>query len=85
MFASTCSVPGRPPSSTLTPAANTSQWLTYIQDLANRPANVFHDKGVVDVIARFPLASGTGSFQLGIRISPRPDGTFDLVTLLTKQ
>jgi hypothetical protein len=40
---------------------------------------------VQDVIGTFPKAGGGGTFQLGIRIAPKGDGTFDLVTLLTKQ
>jgi len=37
------------------------------------------------VIAAIPKADGLGSFQFGIRFSPNSDGTFDLITLLTKQ
>lgn len=41
--------------------------------------------GVEDIIGTFPKADGTGPFRFGIRIAPRGDGSFDLITLLTKQ
>jgi hypothetical protein len=67
------------------PAGNPDQWVGYIQDLAGRPATANLSNGVQDVIGTFPKAGGGGTFQLGIRIAPKGDGTFDLVTLLTKQ
>ncbi|MEO7286121.1 MAG: hypothetical protein ABI140_04305 [Jatrophihabitantaceae bacterium] len=67
------------------PAGNTATWTTYLQDLASRPATATRKGGIIDIISRFPLADGTGDFQLGLRLSPKPDGTFDLVTILTGQ
>jgi hypothetical protein len=40
---------------------------------------------VEDIIGTFPRTGGGGTFQFGIRIAPGENGTFDLVTLLTKQ
>jgi hypothetical protein len=33
----------------------------------------------------FPKADGSGTFRFGIRIARLPNGSYDLVTLLTKQ
>lgn len=44
---------------------------------------LFH--GMIDIIGDFPRADGSGVFKLGVRLAPNADGTFDLVTILTKQ
>jgi hypothetical protein len=66
-------------------AGNPDLWRNYIQDLAGRPATSTLKGGIEDIIGTFPKADGSGTFQFGIRISPSSDGSFDLVTLLTKQ
>jgi RHS repeat-associated protein len=70
---------------TIDPGGNASVWTGYLQDLASRPVTSTTSNGMQDIIGTFPKANGSGTFQFGIRLSPRPDGTFDLVTLLTKQ
>ena len=67
------------------PGSNTDRWLAYLQDLAGRPATASLTNGVEDVMGLFPRADGSGTFRLGIRVAPHGDGTFDLVTILTKQ
>jgi hypothetical protein len=67
------------------PGGRPDQWVGYLQDLAGRPATRIRDKGVEQIMGRFPRADGRGTFKLGIRVSPRGDGSFDLVTILTEQ
>ena len=40
---------------------------------------------MLDIIRSFPRADGSGTFKMGVRLAPKPDGTFDLITVLTKQ
>ncbi|MFC9693326.1 DUF6531 domain-containing protein [Kribbella sp. NPDC056951] len=76
---------GRHSLQTIDPAGNTDQWVGYLQELASRPSTAQLNNGIEDIVGTFPKANGSGTFQLGIRISPRGDGTFDLVTVLTRQ
>jgi hypothetical protein len=71
--------------STIDPGGNPDLWFSYIQDLASRPATATLKGGIEDIIGTFPKTGGNGTFQFGIRIAPAGNGTFDLVTLLTKQ
>ena len=70
---------------TIDPAGNPDLWRNYIQDLAGRAVTRQLNGGMQDIIGTFPKSGGSGSFKFGIRISPRSDGTHDLVTLLTRQ
>ena len=65
-------------------AGNPDVWRDHIQDLAGRPVTRTLKGGVEDIVGTFPKADGSGTFQFGIRIAPSPDGTWDLVTLLTR-
>jgi len=67
------------------PAGTTDQWVAYMQDLAGRPATATLKGGIQDIFGTFPKADGSGSFRFGIRIARGDDGTFDLVTLLTRR
>lgn len=67
------------------PEGNVDQWVGYIQKLASRPATATLKNGIEDIIGTFPKAGGSGNFKFGIRIAPGEGGTFDLVTLLTRQ
>ncbi len=69
----------------LDPAGNPDRWLALIQALATRAATSSPEPGIDDIIGTFQRADGIGSFRLGIRVSKRTDGTYDLVTLLTRQ
>jgi len=67
------------------PVGTPDRWLAYMQDLASRPATVRRLDGVEDIIGTFAKADGSGTFKFGIRVMPTADGSFDLVTLLTRQ
>jgi hypothetical protein len=67
------------------PDGTTDDWVHHLSDLFQRPATAITRNGMLDIIGRFPKKGGGGDFQLGVRLSPRPDGTFDLITLLTAQ
>lgn len=41
--------------------------------------------GIQDIMGTFEKTDGSGKFRLGIRISPKDEGSFDLVTVLTIQ
>lgn len=71
--------------SVIDPAGRTNDWVGYIQDLANRPPTKTLEDGIIDIMGKFPKSDGSGTLRLGIRLSPRSDDTFDLVTLLTSQ
>lgn len=70
---------------TIDPRGNADIWRGYIQDLASRKATGNTTNGMVDIVGSFPRTGGGGNFNLGIRLSPRSDGAYDLVTILTKQ
>lgn len=69
----------------LDPTGNAERWIVLIQTLATRAATSSPEPGINDIVGTFQRADGAGSFRLGIRISKRTDGTYDLVTLLTRQ
>ena len=64
---------------------NVELWLSHLRELATRPYTALRNGGIQDIIGSFTKTDGSGSFRLGLRISPRDDGTFDLVTVLTAQ
>jgi len=67
------------------PGGNVDTWLGHLRDLSTRPPTKQLANGVQDIIGKFPKTSGPGTFKLGLRLSPKTDGTFDLVTVLTSQ
>ncbi len=67
------------------PGGAPALWMSYVADLTCRPVTTRPAAGIEDVMGVFPRADRTGFFTFGIRIAPTGDGTFDLVTLLTKQ
>jgi len=54
-------------------------------ELFNSPVGSTTSNGMLDVVKQFPKADGSGTFKMGIRLKDNLDGTFDLVTVLTKQ
>jgi hypothetical protein len=71
--------------STIDPGGNAETWASQLQELATRPSSKTLNDGIQDVMGTFERSDGSGHFTLGIRISPKDDGTFDLVTVLTSQ
>jgi hypothetical protein len=71
--------------STIDPAGTTEMWLGHLRELSTRPVTTLRSNGMQDIKGRFEKADGSGRFKLGIRLMPRDDGTFDLVTVLTGQ
>ena len=77
--------PGSSPLAELDPAGTTDSWRAMIQELASRPTTAKRAGGIEEVVGSFDKADGSGTFKLGIRLSRAADGSFDLVTLLTRQ
>jgi hypothetical protein len=68
------------------PQGNDEIWNRYFQQLLSMPEwSESGEKGAFNVFGVFPRADGSGQFLLGIRLSPRPDGSFDVITILTQQ
>jgi hypothetical protein len=78
---------GNHPSSlaVLDPGGNPERWMSFVQELAAMEPTASPQPGVYDIVGTFERTDHTGTFRLGIRISPCADGTYDLVTLLTRQ
>jgi hypothetical protein len=75
--------PGSYSLSRIDPAGTTELWLNHLRALGTRPVTKLRNNGMQDIIGRFEKADGSGRFKLGLRIMPKDDGTFDLVTFLT--
>ena len=71
--------------SRIDPAGSSETWLGHLRELASRPPTRSFENGTQDIMGTFGKTDGSGSFKLGLRISPRDDGSFDLVTVLTGQ
>lgn len=67
------------------PGGNPEIWLRQLNELASRSVTSTTKNGMLDIVGQFPKAGGGGSYRLGIRLSPNPNGSFDLITILTKQ
>ena len=64
---------------------NVDIWLDHMRELATRPHTALRNDGIQDIMGKFRKADGSGNFRFGLRLSPKHDGTFDLVTVLTSQ
>jgi hypothetical protein len=67
------------------PHGNIETWLGHMRDLATRPYTALRNDNIQDIMGKFQKADGSGNFKLGLRVSPKSDGTFDFVTVLTAQ
>jgi hypothetical protein len=67
------------------PGGTPDQWIALLGDLAGRDSTAKSKDGKIDIIGTFPRTDESGTFELGIHLNARPDVTFDLVTVLTKQ
>jgi len=70
---------------TIDPAGTADKWASHLTELFSSPVTGKTSNGMFDIIKQFPKADGSGTFNMGIRLAPRQDGTFDLITILTKQ
>lgn len=66
-------------------AGTPDKWKNHLAELFNSPVSSTTTNGMLDIIKEFPKANGSGTFKLGIRIKDNLDGTYELVTVLTKQ
>jgi hypothetical protein len=71
--------------SSIDPAGNYGTWIGHLRDLSTRPVTTTREGGIQDIMGTFEKTDGSGKFRLGIRISPKDEGSFDLVTVLTIQ
>ena len=71
--------------SKIDPTGNVDTWLGHLRELATRPYTALRNDNIQDIMGKFPKTDGTGTFRLGLRVSPKDDGTFDFVTVLTAQ
>lgn len=60
-------------------------WAQHLAELIHSPVTGTTSNGMLDIIKSFPRADGSGTFKMGVRLAPKPDGTFYLITVLTKQ
>jgi hypothetical protein len=67
------------------PGGTADKWKQHLAELYNGPVSGTTSNGMLDIFRTFPRADGSGTFKMGIRLFDRGDGTFDLVTVLTKQ
>jgi hypothetical protein len=67
------------------PAGSAESWLNNIADLFQRPITRKLNNGAVDILGTFSKSDGIGTYDLGVRLWPNKDGTFELITILTKQ
>jgi RHS repeat-associated protein len=67
------------------PGGTADKWAQHLAELIHSPVTGTTSNGMLDIIKSFPRADGSGTFKLGVRLAPRPDGTCTLITVLTKQ
>ena len=71
---------------TLDPDGNGDIWGTHIANLLQSPATSTTPNGMIDIIQEFPKSGNVpGRYKLGVRLAPQSDGSYDLITILTKQ
>ncbi len=67
------------------PGGDAQMWLSHMAELAQRTPTQVHPDGMLDIVGIFRRTNGSGSFSMGVRLFPKQDGSFDLVTMLTRQ
>ncbi len=63
------------------PGGTDDKWALHLAELIHSPATGTTSNGMLDIIKSFPRADGSGTFKMGVRLAPKPDGTFDLITV----
>ena len=68
------------------PAATLETWLGHLRELATRPTTKHWPNGIQDIMGKFAESQmDPASSNSACGLSPKSDGTFDLVTVLTSQ
>lgn len=67
------------------PGGNPDLWMQYMLDLVQRAPTTVKADGVIDIVGVFTKHGSGSTFKMGVRLMPLDDGTFDLITVLTKQ
>ncbi len=57
--------------SRIDPGGNDETWLGHLRELATRPVTALRSDGIQDIMGKFPKADGSGTFRLGLRLSPK--------------
>ncbi len=70
---------------TIDPKGTADKWMHHLTELFQSPHSAQTANGMIDIIKYFDKADGSGTFKMGIRLSEQTNGTYDLVTILTKQ
>lgn len=65
------------------PGGNVDTWMHNIMDLAQSPVTARSREGILDVVKTFKRSDNSGVYEMGLRLSPAENGSFDLVTVLT--
>lgn len=67
------------------PAGNPDTWMQNIMDVVQRPVTSVTRDGKLDIVHKYIKADGSGMYDLGVRLHKNGDGTYDVVTILTRQ
>lgn len=72
--------------SKIDPGGTSDQWMHNLTELYKSPVTGATKSGMFDIVKQFPRADGSGAYAMGIRITPpKPDGTYNRITILTRQ
>lgn len=67
------------------PSGNPDLWMQYMMDLVQRPPTRIKPDGVIEILGSFPKQGTNDFFDMGVRLMPLDDKSFDLITVLTRQ
>ena len=67
------------------PSGNSDKWMQNMVSLMQKKSSSVQQDGILKIYDHFPKSDGIGFYRMGIKLKPRNDGSFDLVTILTKQ
>ncbi len=77
--------PGRSALAQIDPGGNPDLWMQNFVSLAQSPVTRVTQNGALDIMGTFARSDGNGTYQMGIRLMKGNNGTYDLVTILTRQ
>ncbi len=67
------------------PSGDVGRWMSQLSDLLQRPFTKTTKEGGLEIHGIFARTDGSGDYKMGVRLWPNPDGSFELITVLTKQ